>query len=174
MKVKLLHKKIEKNGKKTPKVRIFTKTPTSRLVPSCKSGISFYENQLNALTEFVNEELENNRCPVTLEDFNSLDNPPYLIQGCNHRISLPALNKLKVFPIKVGQVVKTTYMHCPLCKNKMLFATLDFSYLKFSRLQQILSNPQSRDNDSLQKLVDQHPHYFTPRKGCLSLYNIML
>ena len=174
MKVKLLRKQIEKNSKKTSKVKVLTKTLNSRLILSFKSKISVYETQLTAYTEFVKEELENNRCPVTLEDFNSLDNPPYLIYGCNHRISLPALKKLKVFPLKVGQVVKTTYMNCPLCKNKMLFATLDFSYLKFSRLQEIVNNPQSRESDSLPRLVDQHPHYFTPTGGCLSFCKIML
>jgi len=162
MKIKLVHKQIAKNDKR--------KTPSA----SFKTKISLYESQLNTYKNFVKEELEeNNRCPVTWEEFNSLNNPPYLIYGCNHRISLSALKKLKVIPVKVGQVIKTTYMHCPLCRNKMPFATLDFSYLKVARLQQIVNNPQSPDSSTSQKLDDNHPHYFTPRRGCLSSLSLM-
>lgn len=164
-------KKISKQTKKKSKKRskVCRKTDATKIT-CLEERINQLETQLAIYRDFIKEESENKSCPVTWEDFDTILNPPYLIYGCNHKISLAALKRLKIIPVKVKGKIKTTYMHCPLCNNRMLFASLDFSYFKFSNLKQRLANPQDMfARTNMESLVGDHPHFFTPIKGCLSI-----
>jgi len=124
---------------------------------------NIFKEKLGMIDLLVHSELEEMRCPVSLEDY-SFTNPPFQTNSCNHSISLDALRKLVIF-----ENSNLRYMLCPLCRKHFHFASLNMNFFNFWFLFQILQNQLAMPKEEFINRLKKIPRYFTPKGGCLSV-----
>ena len=114
-------------------------------------------------------------CPVLLETF-TMEEPPYKLSSCEHRLTATVLRRLRIKDItnKLGSAC----MICPVCRSLVLFAYLDNSYLQAV---QTMKKIKEIENAELSEIIKTMRNarlqerrlpllYFNPTGGILDLW----
>lgn len=136
---------------------------------SKRKTVRIPKERLDALHDFIENEMGETICPVTLENYD-FENPPFLTDTCGHSFSLDALKKLKISTTLGKNNKQLKVMQCPLCRRDFHFANLHFSYFQLRFISENLQegSETSIKREEFSEQVKRLPLFFTPVNGCLS------
>lgn len=113
------------------------------------------------------DELESS-CPILKTPF-SIFNPPYKTNNCDHHFSLLSLSKLPIYT--ESQHPGTAYQICPLCREHIHFAEIDYSHLLLLEINSTLKGQDSLQLQKTRTINDLFPKIYEPRGGILGYLN---
>lgn len=118
-------------------------------------------------------------CPVTYNDF-SVENPPYKLEGCSHRLSRDGFGLLPIHTH--NKFFGTAYQICPICRSKFHFAVLDLAYLtlinfgrdvlgenEFANVTEVIAGLKVRNTI----ITKDFPKLLEPKGGILGYLNYL-